>query len=64
MDKVMDHVVETQLKIYDTICYRVWKLCFLGNRQPSLQVSIRVLGWQSGSRTGSRVKDNMVRKIK
>ena len=29
MDKVMDRVVETQLKIYDAICYRVWKLCFL-----------------------------------
>ena len=42
MDEVMDCVVETQLKIYNTICYRVWKLCFLGNRQPSLQVSIRV----------------------
>ena len=53
MDKVMDRVVETQLKIYNTICYRVWKLYFLGNRQPSLQVSIRVLGWQSGSRAGS-----------
>ena len=34
MDKVMDHVVETQLKIYNTICYRVWNLCFLGSRQP------------------------------
>ena len=64
MDEVMDRVVETQLKIYNTICYRVWKLCFLGNRQPSLQVSIRVSGWQSGSRAGSRVKDNVVRKIK
>ena len=64
MDKVMDCVVETQLKIYSTICYRVWKLCFLGNRQPSLQVSIRVAGWQSGSRAGSRVKNNVVRKIK
>ena len=42
MDKVMDRVVETQFKIYNAICYRVWKLCFLGNRQPSLQVSIRV----------------------
>ena len=42
MDEVMDCVVETQLKIYNTICYIVWKLCFLGNRQPSLQVSIRV----------------------
>ena len=42
MDEVMDCVVETQLKIYNTICYRVWKLCFLSNRQPSLQVSIRV----------------------
>ena len=51
MDEVMDCVVETQLKIYNTICYRVWKLCFLGNRQRSLQVSIRVSGWQSGSRT-------------
>ena len=50
MDKVMDRVVETQFKIYNAICYRVWKLCFLGNRQPSLQVSIRVSGWQSGSR--------------
>ena len=40
MDEIMDRVVETQLKIYNTICYRVWKLCFLGNRQPSLQVSI------------------------
>ena len=39
MDKVMDRVVETQFKIYNAICYRVWKLCFLGNRQPSLQVS-------------------------
>ena len=52
MDKVMDRVVETQLKIYNAICYRVWKLCFLGNRQPSLQVSIRVSGWQSGSCAG------------
>ena len=59
----MDRVVETQLKIYNTICYRVWKLCFLGNRQPSLQVSIHV---SDGSRShaGSRVKDNVVRKIK
>ena len=56
MDEVMDCVVKTQLKIYNTICYRFWKLCFLGSRQPSLQVSIRVLGWQSGSRAGSRVK--------
>ena len=64
MDKVMDRVVETQLKIYNTICYRVWKLCFLGNRKPSLQVSILVLGWQSGSHAGSRVKNNVVRKIK
>ena len=55
MDKVMDRVVETQLKIYNAICYRVWKLCFLGNRQPSLQVSICVSGWQSGSRAGLRV---------
>ena len=64
MHKVMDHVVEIQLKIYNTICYRVWKFCFLGNRQPSLQVSICVLGWQLGSRTGLRVKNNVVRKIK
>ena len=55
MEKVMDRVVETQFKIYNAICYRVWKLCFLGNRQPSLQVSIRVSGWQLGSRAGSRV---------
>ena len=55
MDKVMDRVVETHLKIYNAICYRIWKLCFLGNSQPSLQVSIRVLGWQSGSRAGSRI---------
>ena len=48
MDEVMDCVVATQLKIYNAICYRFWKLCFLGNRQPSLQVSIRVLGWQGG----------------
>ena len=61
MDKVIDRVVETQLNIYNTICYRVWKLCFLGNRQPSLQVSIHVLGWQSSS---PRVKNNVVRKIK
>ena len=54
MYKVMDRVVETQFKIYNAICYRVWKLCFLGNRQPSLQVSIRVSGWQSGSHAGSR----------
>ena len=64
MDEVMDCVVETQLKIYNTICYGVWKLCFLGNRQPSLQASIRLSGWQSGSRTGSRVKNNVVKKIK
>ena len=37
MDEVMDCVVETQLKIYSTICYRV---CFLDNGQPSLQVSL------------------------
>ena len=64
MDEVMDRVLETQLKIYNAICYRVWKLCFLGNRQPSLQVPIRVPGWQSGSRAGLRVKNNVVRKIK
>ena len=64
MDHVVDTSVDTQLKLYNTICYRVWKLCFLGNRQPSLQVSIRVLGWHSGSHTGLRVKDNVVRKIK
>ena len=63
MDEAMDCVVKTQLKIYNTICYRVWKLYFLGNRQPSLQVSIHVLGWQSGSRAGSKVKNNVVRKI-
>ena len=57
MQKVMDRVVETQFKIYNAICYRVWKLCFVGilNRQPSLQVSIRVSGWQSGSHAGLRV---------
>ena len=32
--------------------------------QPSLQVSIRVAGWQSGSRAGLRGKNNVVRKIK
>ena len=64
MDEVVDRVVETQSKIYNTICYRVWKLCFLGNRQPSLQVPICVRGWQSGSCAGSRVKNNVVRKIK
>ena len=48
MDKVMDCVVETQLKIYNAICYRVWKLCFLGNRQPSYKC-------QFASRDGSRV---------
>ena len=31
----MDRVVETQFKIYNAICYRVWKLCFLGNRLPA-----------------------------
>ena len=36
MDEVMDRVVETQLKMYNTICYR--SFVFLGNRQPSLQV--------------------------
>ena len=55
MDKVIDRVVEIQLKICNAICYRVWKLCFLGNRQPSLQESIRMSGWQSGSHAGSRV---------
>ena len=55
MDKVMDRVVETHFKIYNVICYRVWKLCFLGNRQLSLQVSICVSGWQSGSCAGSRI---------
>ena len=60
----MDCVVDTQLKLYNTICAEFWKLCFLGNRQHSLQMSIRVPGWQLGSRAGSRVKNNMVRKIK
>ena len=55
MDKVKNRVVETHLKIYNAVCYRVWKLCFLGNKQPSLQVSIYVSGWLSGSRAGSRV---------
>ena len=59
MEKVMDRVVKTQFKIYNAICYRVWKLCFLGNRQPSLQVSIRVSGWQSGSRAGSRARSRV-----
>ena len=58
MDEVMDRVVETQLKIY-----LQQKLCFLGNRQPSLQ-GIHVSGWQSDSHAGSRVKNNVVRKIK
>ena len=69
MHKVMDRVVETQLKIYNTSCYRVWKLCFLGNRQPSLQGSIRVSGWQSGSQERCSGKlngglKNVFRKIK
>ena len=25
MDKIMDHVVETQLKVYNTICDRIWE---------------------------------------
>ena len=64
MEVVMDRVVDTPLNLYNTICYRVWKLCFVGNRQASLQVSIHVSGWQSGSHTGSRVRYNVVRKIK
>ena len=48
MEKVMDRVVETQFKIYNAICYRVWKLCFLGNRQP-------VYKCQFACRDGSRV---------
>ena len=36
MDKVI-RIVQWKLnsKIYNAICYRVWKFCFLGNRQPS-----------------------------
>ena len=48
------------------IQYNLLQSLEAGNRQPSLQVSIRVSGWQSDSRAGSRVmvKANMVRKIK
>ena len=31
MDEVMDRVVETQLKIYNTICYRSFVLLVTGN---------------------------------
>ena len=31
MDEVMDRVVETQLKIYDTICYRSFVFLVIGN---------------------------------
>ena len=57
MDKVMDRVVETQLKIYNTICYRsfvflvtgnlVYKcefVCRDGSRFPA-QVRGRVMKW-------------------
>ena len=64
MEVVMDEVMDRVVELNNTICYRVWKLCFLGNRQPSLQVSIHVSGWQSGSHADLRVKDNLVRKIK
>ena len=48
------------------IQYNLLQSLEAGNRQPSLQVLIRVSGWQSDSRAGSRVmvKANMVRKIK
>ena len=46
MDCVVDWILNSSYTMQ--VGYRVWKLCFHGNRQPRLQVSIRVSGWQSG----------------
>ena len=53
MDKVMGHVVETQFKIYNAICYRVWKLVFLvtGNLVYKCQFACR-----DGSRIPAQVR--------
>ena len=53
MEKVMDRVVETQFKIYNAICYRVWKLCFLvtGNLVYKCQFTCR-----DGSRVPTQVR--------
>ena len=49
MDK--EWIVQWKLNSRYTMQFATeFELCFLGNRQPSLQVSIRVSGWQSGSR--------------
>ena len=52
MDRVVDTQLRAQFKLYNTICAEFWKLCFLGNRLPSLQASIHV----SGSRGQQRSK--------
>ena len=44
MDCVVDWILNSSYMIQ--VGYRVWKLCFLDLH--SLQVPIRVLGWQSG----------------
>ena len=57
MDRVVDTQLRAQLKLYNTICTEFWKLCFLGNRQPSLHEC------QFVCRDGSRVP-TQVRKLK
>ena len=46
MDRVVDWILNSSYTMQ--VGYRVWKLCYHGNRQPRLQASIRVSGWQSG----------------
>ena len=58
----MDRVVETQLKIYNTICYRSFVFLVTCNLVYKCEFVCQP-GWQSGSRAGLRVKNNVVRKI-
>ena len=44
----------TELKLYNTVCAEFWKLCFLGNRQPSLHECQFVC--RDGSRVPARVR--------
>ena len=63
MDEVMDRVVETQLKIYNTICYRSFVLLVTGNLVYKCEFVCR-----DGSRVPAAqvrgLKNNVVRKIK
>ena len=62
----MDRVVDTQLELYNTSWLHSLEtfVLYTWYRQPGFQVSLRVKGWQSGSRVKDNIVRNSVRKIK